>query len=62
MLLELKYKKQKRSWGKAMYSNVIRALQNKFGLSGVEIALAACLVSIVFFGLIDLLKMVGGLS
>jgi len=44
-----------------MYWNVVRTLQNKLGLSAVEFALAACLVSIVFFGLIDLWRMVGGL-
>ncbi len=43
-----------------MYWNVLRALQIRPRLTGLEFALVACLISIVFFGLIDLWQMIGG--
>jgi len=46
--------------GIAMYWNVVRALQSRSRLTGLEFALVACLISIVLVGLIDLWQMVGG--
>ncbi len=43
-----------------MHWNVVKTLQDKMGLNGLEVAMAACLVSIVFLGLVDLWKMVEG--